>query len=210
MLEIPYWINVHKILIKHKQLIFTLFIIAYTIAISLSLFGFLFYSLFPEIFNLISMFSSSFGTLALLMFLTTLMPGIFKRFGVFPLLSSSIVMFRRNIGILMFLTALVHSFYSFTIFVIMTSQFNPDILSSREILGSLSLMILLPAWLTSNDYSQKRLGKFWKMIQRVTYLSLITIFIHVALSSFKLGALTFGVLLLEFSSWLKVWFFDKK
>ncbi len=109
----------------------------------------------------------------------------------------------------MFLTALIHSFYTFTIIAVMTSQFKPELLSSREIWGSLSLMILLPVWLTSNDFSQKKLGKFWKMLQRLTYFSLIVIFLHVSFAELKWAIITFLVILIELASWIKVWFFEK-
>ncbi|NCO12700.1 MAG: hypothetical protein GW754_01505 [Candidatus Pacebacteria bacterium] len=210
MLEIPYWINVHKVLVKYKKIIFKLFTFSYFLGGSIIAFGFYLFNNYPLIYLIIQSLAKSFGTLALFMFLATLTPGILSRFKIFPLFASSIVLFRRQLGILMFITAMVHSFYLITIPGIMTSQFGPDFLTIRDLLGSLSLIILLPAWLTSNNYSQKKFGKIWKIIQRVTYISLVMIFIHVAFTSLKLGVLTFGVFLLEFSSWLKVWFFDKK
>lgn len=210
MLTVPYWAKVHKLLVQYKKQIFIMFIIAYIMGISLVSFGFLLYSFVPSIFNIISGFGGEIGTLALLLFLTTLMPGIFKRFRIFPLLSSSIVLFRRNIGILMFITALVHSFYTYTIPAVMTSSFGPEFLTSREILGSLSLMILFPVWITSNDFSQRKLGKFWKMLQRLTYFALIAIFLHVSFTDLKWAVITLIVFGMEIASWIKVWYFDKK
>ncbi len=210
MLKLPYWIKVHKLLVKHKKVIFNLFTFSYVFGVILIVFGFIFFNSFPLAYLFIRSLAKSIGTLALLMFLTTLIPGVFSRFKIFPLFSSSIVLFRRQIGILMFITAIIHSFYLFTIPGIMTSQLGPEFLTTREVLGSLSLIILLPAWITSNDYSQKKFGKFWKMIQRVTYFSLVTIFLHVALSSSKLGLITFAVMALELSSWIKIWFLEKR
>ncbi|MBP7740945.1 ferric reductase-like transmembrane domain-containing protein [Candidatus Woesebacteria bacterium] len=210
MLEIPYWIEVHKILIKYKQLILNLFIVAYVVGYSLISFSFLLYLKFPLIFSIISDLASSIGTISLILFLTTLMPGIFYRFKIFPLFGASLKLFRRQIGVLMFISALIHSFYLITVPAIMTSQFTLEFLTSREILGSLSLMILFPVWLTSNNFSKAKLGRFWKIVQRLTYLALAVIYFHVAFASEKWALVTMMVFILEISSWVKFKLFDKK
>lgn len=210
MLKIPYWINVHKLLTRYQGLIFKLFIVAYALGFSLIGLGFYLYNALPEVFALIYEAGHLIGTVALGLFLTTLIPGILGRFKIFPLFSASIVLFRRQIGILMFIVALIHSFYLNTIPAIMTSTLGPEFMETSDVIGSVALMILLPVWLTSNDFSQKSFGRFWKTIQRLTYFALIAIFVHVALHSFKLGLIALIVFIFEAASWIKVWFFDKK
>ncbi|MCB9813674.1 MAG: ferric reductase-like transmembrane domain-containing protein [Pseudomonadales bacterium] len=210
MIKIPYWIKVHTLLVKYKQIILNIFLTLQILGMGIIVSGFYLFSNFTEVFILIAQRGNSLGTLALLLFLTTLLPGIFSRFKVFPLVGASIVLFRRQIGILMFIVAMIHSFYVSTIPAVMTGTFGPEFVTSREILGSLSLIILLPVWLTSNNISQKFFGKFWINIQRLTYFALIAIFAHVALTSYKSALIALIVLLLEIFSWMNVWFFSKK
>jgi DMSO/TMAO reductase YedYZ heme-binding membrane subunit len=209
MIKLPYWINVHKILIKYKKVILNLFLIANIFSLGVIALGFYLFSSSPTLYTLMFELSSSIGTLSLILFLVTLVPGILSRFKIFPLVTSSFVLFRRQIGILMFMTAIIHSFYLSTIPGIINSRLGLEFLSTKDLLGSISLMILLPVWLTSNDLSQKIFGKLWKIIQRLAYLSLIAIFFHVALSSIKWGIVIFGMFGLELLSWLKVWFVDR-
>lgn len=210
MIKIPYWIKVHTLLVKYKQIILNIFLTLQILGMGIIVSGFYLFSNFTEVFILIAQRGNSLGTLALLLFLTTLLPGIFSRFKIFPLVGASIVLFRRQIGILMFIVAMIHSFYVSTIPAVMTGTFGPEFVTSREILGSLSLIILLPVWLTSNNISQKFFGKFWINIQRLTYFALIAIFAHVALTSYKSALIASLVLLFEVSSWMKIWFFSKK
>lgn len=210
--KVPYWGKVHTILVKNQNLIKTTFLICYTLGFVFITSGFFLYSNNLKLYLLFLGANSLFATLAMMLFSLTLLPGIFQRFKVFPLVSASITLFRRETGILMFIVAMVHSFYITTIPVIMEiiSSSKLSSFSLTEILGSISLMILLPVWLTSNDFSQKRLGKFWKTLQRLTYFALIFIFLHVAQTSSKKGLLLLIVLTLEFMSWIKFWFFNKK
>lgn len=145
-----------------------------------------------------------FGKVAFLLYITTLIPGILRRLQVQPLIQATIMPFRRHLGILMFLTAVVHFGYVSSIPVYFTQPFTPPVLTTHQTLGMLSLMLLLPLWLTSNDFSQKRLKKFWKYVHRLTHVAVFAIFAHVALANWWLGAIGLVVLIANVVSWGKV------
>lgn len=172
--------------------------------------GFYFYSNQKDIFNVLFLISNKFGTIALFLFLGSLLPGIFQRFKNFPLFSASMILFRRQVGILMYFMALMHSMYISTIPAIINNSFSLENLPSNGLTGVLTLSILFPVWITSNDLSQKYMGKWWKIIQRLTYFAMISLFLHVALVEKSAALLTFSVFGLEITSWINVWFFNKK
>jgi sulfoxide reductase heme-binding subunit YedZ len=112
--------------------------------------------------------------------------------------------FRRHFGITMFLSALLHSGLTVTLLAIVTGQI--PVVLQPQLMGVIALSLLFPLWLTSNDLSQQRLGKGWKVLHRLTYLALIFIFLHVAMMmKWIWGVLMGTVLILELLSWLKVW-----
>ena len=143
------------------------------------------------------------GQVALFLYLITLIPGILTRLQFQPLIGAMLMPFRRHFGILMFLAALLHSGLTTTLLAMVTGQI--PVLMQPHLMGVIALLILLPLWLTSNDTSQQKLGKGWKMLHRLTYLALLFIFLHVSAMRTSWMILTGSVLLLEVASWIKVW-----
>jgi DMSO/TMAO reductase YedYZ heme-binding membrane subunit len=205
MLKLFFWPPIHTVLVKNQNLIKTLFLLTYIGVISLIGAGFIIFSANLDLYISMAKLANKIGTLALYLFLTTLLPGIFQRFNVLPLFRASIVLFRRNLGILMYLLALLHAAYLTTIPMIMSGGLNTSILTSHEMYGVLAVLILFPVWLTSNDIAQNRLGKYWKTVQRLTYIAIFFIFLHVATEAKSALILTLGVIILEISSWIKYW-----
>ncbi len=210
MNEITLWRPIHLFLVKNQNLVRKLFFVSYIFCVVAIVLGFYLFTVNQDLYISLYLLSGKVGTVALLLFLGTLVPGILKRFRILPLVSASIVLFRRQMGILMFLCALVHSMYISTIPAFMSGVTSLDALPPNALTGMLTILILLPVWLTSNDISQKKFGKFWKTIQRLTYFALITIFFHVAMVEKSAAILTTVVFLAEVASWVKVWFFDRK
>lgn len=136
----------------------------------------------------------------------SLLPGILTRFAVLPTTTALLKQWRRQSGVLMFWLAIAHSFLSRTFPVI---AIDPNLLSQPPlpvVFGMLALFILFPLWLTSNDYSLSKMGnKNWKLLHRITYLALLLIMIHAALSVSGAAILLFVVLLGEATSWLVSW-----
>lgn len=144
-----------------------------------------------------------FGVLALGCYILTLLPGIISRLRWQPVLGAMLMPYRRHAGILMFLFVFAHM--SFT-----TSL--PGVLgglgltiNTPKLFGLLAMMVLFPLWLTSNDPSQRYLGKKWKFLHRLTYIALLMIFMHLAFFRKRWAIPTFGILGLEAVSWLVVW-----
>lgn len=150
-------------------------------------------------------FSAPLGTLSLLLFCLTLVPGMITRLRWLPAITlpvaALITPFRRHLGILMFLVAFVHFFVATSLPSLAVGIFPPR-LRPFEAIGMIAWISLLPVWLTSNDFSMKRLGAKWKAVQRLTYFSIWLIIAHVALVGKPLAALVAVVALLEITSWV--------
>lgn len=155
------------------------------------------------------------GTFSMILFVVTLLPGIIMRLKVIPKITlpiaTLITPFRRHLGILMFITAFVHMSFSSTLPYIALQLIStgkvvlPPPFRLFEQIALIAWWLLLPVWLTSNDFSMKKLGKWWKRLQRLTYLALWFIFAHVALQSKPVALLLLVVGLLELYSWVSVW-----
>lgn len=210
MIKLPFWPPVHLLLVRNQRTVKYALMSMYLLAFLMIVLGFYLFQTDLKAYVLVAKQANRVGQVALYLFLSTLIPGILKRFKVLPLFSASIILFRRHLGILMYSLALFHSMYLSTIPMLMTQGFNIKSLSTHEVYGSLAVLILFPVWLTSNDYSQKKLGKFWKTTQRLTYIAIIFIFLHVATVSQKAMVATAIIFAFEIISWVKVWFFDKR
>lgn len=148
-----------------------------------------------------------FGEIAAILYSITLIPGMLRRFGIFPLTRSILMIWRRYFGIAMFHSALTHQFLirSIPLFFINPELiFQPD---QQALYGFLSLLLLFPLWLTSNDLSVKSMGKVWHWVHALTYIALFSIYLHVMLATSGLiqkGLL--AILVLEILSWIVRWF----
>lgn len=168
------------------------------------------------------------GLLSLILFCITLLPGIFTRLKIWTevtlLIATIITPLRRNLGILMFITAFVHMSLSLSLpFVALQLVSTPSLLSLTpgqkltailsafppplrlfEQVAVIGWILLLPVWLTSNDLAQKKLGKWWKRLQRLTYVVIWFIMGHVALQG-SIWTVVVGLVgVLEVASWVRV------
>lgn len=128
-----------------------------------------------------------FGTVSVAMFILTILPGIAGRFRFSHPLVTIGVLFRRHLGISTFLLALLHAqiVYFFPNFIARYFVVPPIYI----LFGSVSLYSMLALAATSNDWSVRKLGKRWKILHRLVYLILWTIFGHVAMQEFSTTAL---------------------
>lgn len=125
-----------------------------------------------------------FGQVAAILYVLTLTPGILQRFGWLAPVRVVMMLFRRHLGILMYITMFIHMSWTTTLPLI--SLFGYDLtkypqLATFQLVGFAAALILLPLILTSNDFSVKYLGKWWKRLHKLTYVALFLIFLHVAL-----------------------------
>ena len=133
------------------------------------------------------------GQIAVVFFILTLLPGMMRRFGVTSKIFAILMMFRRYLGILVYLFALMHAVLIKIVFNIMqyASTFPP--VAVFEIFGIISLELLLVLVLTSNNFSVAKLGKWWKRIHSLVYIIVWLIFLHIALLQFNIWAVLIGI-----------------
>ncbi|HSW90163.1 MAG TPA: ferric reductase-like transmembrane domain-containing protein [Patescibacteria group bacterium] len=163
----------------NKATFIRLFQIVYVLlALTVTLFAYSF-SVKNEIFLFILNLGNKFGELALLMLIAVLLPGIFGRFRFRHPLITIGIMFRRYMGILAFMFGFTHASIEFFVPTILTggSLIPSDFF---EIFGLITLLLLFPLFLTSNDFSVKRLGKNWKTLHKLVYVIIWVIMLHVA------------------------------
>ncbi len=154
------------------------------------------------------------GTISLVLFAVVLLPGIIMRLqwwrSVSVPIATIITPFRRRLGVMMFILSMVHVSFTTTLPYVSLLGFRalPPPLSPAELFGFIGLMILIPVWMTSTDQALKSLGKWWKRIQRLTYLTIWAVAGHLILigSNYRWLILLIGVL--EIISWWK--FFQHK
>ena len=93
---------------------------------------------------------------------------------------------RRSIGIITFVFVLIHFFsvliWGFQWNFLLIFNFPPIVI------GFFAAVLMSLLFLTSNDYSMRKLGKWWKRIHRLNYIIFILAFIHfVWMSGILLG-----------------------
>lgn len=164
---------------------------------------------FIPLFNLLpgarSDYGKSFGTIALLLFVTTLIPSIIQRFGLskqFSLIIKSILPVRRQVGILMFISAFTHYL---GVKVIPSIQYKlPVSLPLYQAFGLLALILAFLMFITSNNWATRKLKSNWKRLHRVTYIIGWLIFGHTLLQGVSWQSITIGiVMILEVASLIK-------
>lgn len=140
--------------------------------------------------------AKNFGQAALLLLGLVVLPGILGRFRLEIKVTRVITLFRRQLGILVFLLAFCHSIL---IRFLPTMKIFP--LLPFEIMGLVALLLLFVLFLTSNNLSMKYLGRFWKKLHRIIYVILWLVVLHVGLQgSRKWALIIFGVALIEVAS----------
>lgn len=155
--------------------------------------GFFFYQIvllgnYSEQFNEIGTLA---GTTAVYLFIATLLPGMLGRFGINNVVLTTMRFFRGNIGIAMFLEALMHY---------LLVKIFPMILSGKivlllpfEVLGFFALQIAFLMTLTSSKFAMRKMGKWWKRLHSLTYILVWLLFGHVVLQEVSVTSVLLGV-----------------
>jgi sulfoxide reductase heme-binding subunit YedZ len=156
-------------------------------------------------------YGKNMGTLALILFIITLIPSIIQRFGLakqINLIVKLILPVRRQFGVLMFVAAFTHYL---AMKVIPTLQFRlPPSLPPYQAFGLVALIFSFALFITSNNWSARKLKSNWKRLHRLTYVVGWLIFGHVLLGGLKseseisLQAISIGIVMaLEMASLIK-------
>lgn len=150
------------------------------------------------------------GHWSLRIFWIVITPGILKRFKVSGLLQDvQIVLMRsrRRLGILMFSLAVMHSTFKRAYFMFQSGEIPAlSSISRFELAGLTAFTLLIPLFLTSNNFSVKLLKKNWKRLHALIYPALVFIALHMLWQGLVLEAyitIFFGVM--QIASWLVHW-----
>jgi len=150
-----------------------------------------------------------FGRMALVLLGFVVLPGILGRFGIEIKLTRIITLFRRQLGITVFLLAFTH--YHFVRGLpryLGIIPFKPPF-PLFETLGMAALFILFLMFLTSNNFSVKKLGKWWKRLHRFVYVVIWLLVLHTGLQRMSVWTFFIGTFaILEVTSF--VWEHFKK
>jgi len=188
--------NFFKEAILHKKEVISGFKAVY-----LFVFLFLIATAVSSFFNLlkVSIYSLGvfMGNMAVVFFVLSLSPGIAKRFNAVNTAVVFLMSIRRQLGVCAFLLSFAH-YASLRLFPILFGGSELRFpLPVFELLGVAALYALFPLWLTSNEYSVKKLGRFWRTIHSFVYFIVWLLFGHVALQGISISTillLTFAVL----------------
>jgi DMSO/TMAO reductase YedYZ heme-binding membrane subunit len=122
------------------------------------------------------------GKFAIWVFWAIAAAGILQRFqvkGVLQKLQLFLMKYRRYLGIIMFNFSFIHFMWMRGFSMIQNGI--PPMVPIYQIFGTIALLLLIPLVLTSNNYSVKKLGKFWKKLHYLVYPVMFLLVFHTAL-----------------------------
>ena len=113
----------------------------------------------------------------------------------------NLVRFRRAIGVMAFAYVMAHFLVWFLLDLQSLSHIWTEIAKRPYVtVGMAGFIAMIPLALTSNDLSVRRLGRFWRVLHRLTYLVAILAGLHFIMLSkgFDVEALAHMVVILAF------------
>ena len=113
----------------------------------------------------------------------------------------NLVRFRRAIGLMAFAYVLAHFLVWFLLDLQALNQIWTEIAKRPHVTaGFAGFIVMIPLALTSNDWSVRRLGRFWRVLHRLTYLAAILAGVHFIMLSkgFDVEALAYMAVILAF------------
>lgn len=156
--------------------------------------------------NNLSVYGLEMGNWAIRFLWLASIPGILKRFRVTGILQDAQIVLmrsRRRLGDLMFTFALMHYMWNRLFIYVVFGFPTLDKIPLFESLGFIGLFILVPLFLTSNNFSVKFLKIWWSRIHRLVYLAMWLIAFHVALQGLVIeSTITFTIAILQITSWI--------
>ena len=132
------------------------------------------------------------GQVALLLFCTTLIPGILRRFSIRGSFVSLLMLYRRHLGITTFAFTFFH-YAAIRLFPMLFAG-DPFILIPPlfEAFGVVSLFTMSILFFTSNHWSVRTFGKWWSRIHMLIYATAWGVFFHVFLQEVSLWTILIG------------------
>lgn len=143
------------------------------------------------------------GSVSLILYTVTLIPGILGRFGLKNKFYVVLMAFRREFGIFMYLFALAHV-WLVAIVPAINSNRLPQI-QAFTVAGGVAVSLLFMLFVTSNDYAVQKLKQNWKKVHKLTYYALGFIFLHLILTKLSIWTLLAAILIiLEVASFVYI------
>lgn len=119
------------------------------------------------------------GKVGLQVLIAVLLVTPLRRFTKLNLLS-----WRRALGVIAFFYILLHFLVWMVLYVQILSQVKADLIKRPYIIvGMISLVILLPLAVTSNNLSIRKLGSRWRKLHKMTYLAVALGGVHYIMQS---------------------------
>lgn len=132
------------------------------------------------------------GKASLLLYILTVLPGVARRLRWKQKIFALLMVFRRYIGILMFVAAFMHYWFVQGVEFFIHGNL-PNTIPLFLVAGFIAFYIAVPLGLTSNDFSVNKLGLWWNRIHSLTYILMWAIFAHVALQRLSIWTVLMGV-----------------
>lgn len=174
--------QINRQIIPHRKAIISLFVVAEWVVFLLTAVGF--YSVFTGTNNTAILWYDigvKAGELALYVFFVTITAGILRRFGLLQPVQQLLMLFRRHLGILTYLLGLMH--WVLVRIAFAAKQGAIPTLAPFEFAAFFAMQLMFALFVTSNDWSVKHLGVWWKRIHKLIYVVAWLLFFHVALQT---------------------------
>lgn len=133
------------------------------------------------------------GQLAILCYVATVLPGIYRRFKLQSEWVAILMIYRRYIGIQMYLLVMMHFWFMMGVDIFLMGNLPPFPPQPFLVAGMLANYLLFAMAVTSNDIATKKLGIWWNRIHSLTYGAVWLIFLHVALVKISVWSVLIGV-----------------
>ncbi|HZZ98402.1 MAG TPA: ferric reductase-like transmembrane domain-containing protein [Candidatus Saccharimonadia bacterium] len=169
------YLQIHQLAVRYKQAIILAFHLTEIGLVVFTVVASVWGLLHPEVLPIFFEIGPKFGEAAAVMLSVTLIPGIIGRLRIFPLPRATMMMFRRQFGITTYLLVVTHSLFMYWL---VSFVYGFTALSWLELFGISALAFGTPLIITSNDYSQRVLQKWWDRIHALVYLMLIAGMLH--------------------------------
>lgn len=136
-------------------------------------------------------FGAPMGKAGIVVYILTTIPGIARRFRIQHKLIALLMIFRRYVGISMYLLVTIHYFFLVGIATWFQHLLIPP--SAFQAAGFVAYVLTFFLFATSNDFSTKRLGIWWDKIHKLTYVIMWFILAHVALQRVSIWSVLIGL-----------------
>lgn len=169
------------------------------------LFGLILGTFQPSLQQLCYSIGLQFGKIAALLLVLTLSAGILGRFRWFSTIRITLMLFRRHFGILTYISGVVHATFV-VLLPMLTYGFRPLLIF--EVYGLTALLLMMPLFFTSNDYSVRLLQKGWNVLHKLVYFVLFFSALHTLFRSPSTGILLMSLVVLEALSYVAKYIYD--